>query len=318
MGSDIASDVPFEQQRAEWLEKRRFTVGGSEAATVLGRQLDYQASAYQLWAEKTGQFARKNAGEQAEWGNRLESTIAEQYGVRTGRPLQDLGMFTILKNPRYPFAHATLDRKILAAGPAPGHGALEVKNVSFRVMQGHWSQGAPDCYWIQLQHQLMVAELNWGAITALFDGNTLYVGDDTLINPAFISELAEAEEKFIDCVRRGIPPKPIDGSLATRRTLDDLFPKPVSKKRVILPPASAQWDAELVDVKKTLRALTQQKRSLENCLREAIGDAEVGKIPNRDVEYTLKQVTKKEHIVKECQYRDLRRKVSKTKKGGQS
>ena len=311
MGSVTDSSLSFEKQRQAWLDKRRNTVGGSEAAVLFG--VHPWVSAYSLWAERTGHTTRKEPGEAAEWGNILEPVIAEQYAVRTGRQLKDLGMFTLLHNPQYPFAHATLDRMILGVDSNGGDGVFEAKNVGSRMSQ-HWVEGAPEYCQIQLQHNLMVAGLGWGAIAALLNGNTFFLGADTEINPDLVSEIAEREARFMDCVRNRIPPKPLDGSDATRNTLQALFPRSVQRRIVVLPPASAQWDAELVNVKKTIQPLTQQKRTLENCLREAIGDAEVGKIPNQDVEYTLKEITKKEHTVKESHYRDLRRKVPK--KGG--
>ena len=43
--------------RPEWLEQRRKTVGGSDAAAIVG--LSQYASAYTVWADKTGRLPDK-------------------------------------------------------------------------------------------------------------------------------------------------------------------------------------------------------------------------------------------------------------------
>src|SRR4051794_14513844 len=58
--------------------QRRHTLGASEIATAAG--LNKYRSAIDLWMEKTGMLERiDEASEPAEWGQRLETSIARKY-----------------------------------------------------------------------------------------------------------------------------------------------------------------------------------------------------------------------------------------------
>ena len=52
--------------RTEWLKERTKGIGGSDVATVLG--LNPYKTPLELWEEKTGKTAGKEAGQAAYWG----------------------------------------------------------------------------------------------------------------------------------------------------------------------------------------------------------------------------------------------------------
>src|SRR5690349_8970231 len=126
-----------DEARKQWLKERQHSIGSSDAAAVLG--LHPFKSAYALWAEKSGLVQPDPyPREAAQWGQIIEPIIAAQYEKRTGRALVDYGRFCLQRNPQYPFAHATMDREIVAFNTR-GRGVLEIKNVSLRLAS-HWGE----------------------------------------------------------------------------------------------------------------------------------------------------------------------------------
>ncbi|MCI0719887.1 MAG: YqaJ viral recombinase family protein, partial [Acidobacteria bacterium] len=119
-------------ERERWLAERRKGIGSSDAAAILG--VHPYKSAYTVWAEKTGLIVEdtEQIGEAALWGNVLEPVIAQQYSLRTGRILKDYGRHLIQRNPKYPFALATIDREIQPLDDR-GPGILEIKTVGLRL-----------------------------------------------------------------------------------------------------------------------------------------------------------------------------------------
>ena len=102
-----------DMDREMWLSKRRGSIGGSDAAAVLG--LDTFRSPYALWCEKTGRIVPEDIGdrEAVRLGLDLEQYVARRWMEQTGRKVRrDNHM---IYNSRYPFAHANIDHKRVEA-----------------------------------------------------------------------------------------------------------------------------------------------------------------------------------------------------------
>ena len=69
--------------RGTWLEARRGSLGGSDAAAVLG--LNPYASPYSVWAEKTGRVPDKPDNEAMRLGRDLEDYVAARWQEETGK-----------------------------------------------------------------------------------------------------------------------------------------------------------------------------------------------------------------------------------------
>ena len=72
----------------EWLERRRQSIGGSDAGAVLG--LNKYNSPYALWAEKTGKVIPEDISdnEAVRLGNDLEEYVAKRWQEATGKKLR--------------------------------------------------------------------------------------------------------------------------------------------------------------------------------------------------------------------------------------
>ena len=69
--------------REECLERRRKTIGGSDAAGIVG--LSKWASPFSVWADKTGRAAEKADREAMRQGRDLEDYVARRWMEETGK-----------------------------------------------------------------------------------------------------------------------------------------------------------------------------------------------------------------------------------------
>ena len=63
--------------RAEWLEERRHSIGGSDAAAVVG--MNPYVTPYMLWADKTDRLPPKEDNEAMRQGRDLQWSVAERF-----------------------------------------------------------------------------------------------------------------------------------------------------------------------------------------------------------------------------------------------
>ena len=95
--------------REDWLEHRRQSIGGSDAATIVG--LNPYSSPYELWADKLGRIPPKEDNEAMRQGRDLEDYVARRFMAETGKRVRREN--NIIKNSAVPFAHANVDRLVI-------------------------------------------------------------------------------------------------------------------------------------------------------------------------------------------------------------
>lgn len=69
--------------RDEWLQLRQKTIGGSDAAAIIG--LNKWETPYSVWAEKTGRIAHTEDNEAMRTGRDLEEYVAKRFEEATGK-----------------------------------------------------------------------------------------------------------------------------------------------------------------------------------------------------------------------------------------
>lgn len=74
--------------REDWLEQRRHTIGGSDAAGIIG--LSKWSSPVSVWADKTGRLPDKPDTEAMRLGRDLESYVARRWMEATGKKVRRL------------------------------------------------------------------------------------------------------------------------------------------------------------------------------------------------------------------------------------
>ena len=95
--------------REAWLEQRRHTIGGSDAAGIIG--LSKWSSPMSVWADKTGRLPDKPDTEAMRLGRDLEGYVASRWMESTGKKVRRLN--AMLYSELYPFAHADIDREVI-------------------------------------------------------------------------------------------------------------------------------------------------------------------------------------------------------------
>lgn len=174
---------------AEWLAARKRDITSTEAAALFDVGA-YTKTFYELYHIKAGLMepdAVNGEADRIKWGNRLESAIA--HGVA-----QDLGLIVepfkvYMRLPKHRVG-SSFDFKVVGIAEdfdgdetyrdmfrKHGPGIMECKNVDGLQFKRSWvyegeTIEAPLHIEAQVQHQLLVANMEWGIIAPLVGGNT--------------------------------------------------------------------------------------------------------------------------------------------------
>lgn len=267
----LMTTAEMETDREKWLDIRRGSIGGSDAAAVVG--LSTWKSAYTLWLEKTGQLVEGDKGDcdAVHFGNVLESVVAKEFCQREGKRVKRCGLY---RSREFPFLTGSFDR--LLVGEAAG---LEIKTASsFRRKE--WEAGEiPPPYLLQCQHYMLVSGLSKWYIAALIGGQSYYCWKVER-NESDIAALLEAETAFWDKVQRGIMPV-IDGSDSTTDSLRAIY---AGGKVAPLP---LPWEAaglvsRFEELKELETSIKAEKQELQNKLCAMLEDNELGIVGEGD------------------------------------
>lgn len=249
--------------REDWLEHRRTSIGGSDAASIIG--LNEWASPYSLWADKTGRLPPKEDNEAMRQGRDLEEYVARRWEEATGKRVRRCN--AILKNSDYPFAHANIDRDVIGE-----NAGLECKTTSVMRLKEFKGGEYPAAYYAQCVHYMAVtgAERWYLGVLVLNQGFYHYVIER---DQAEIDALMEAEKAFWSYIESDSPP-PVDGSVATSDTLDVIYADSTGGS-VDLFGLEGDITAYL-EAKRELKDLQEQLSAHENAIKERLGEAERG------------------------------------------
>ncbi len=245
------------------IEARLNGIGGTDAGVILG--LSKWKSPYQLWREKRREIQlRTEETDAMEWGTILEPEIAKHYSKRTGRKVRRVKARV---HPAYSWMRCNSDRMIV--GEARGPGILEIKTVNAFAAREWTKGGVPDVYYAQLQHNLAVHNVRWGAFAILIGGQQP-VYFDVERDDAFIAMLIQKEAAFWALVQTGQEPE-MDGSDATRGELASQYPKDSGTS--ILADDLLPTVKELERTKAAVRVTEKEVTRLENVMKAAMGEA---------------------------------------------
>ena len=169
--------VQFFRSREIWLKARKNTIGGSDAAAVLG--VNPWMSNVDLWEIKTG------AKEQED----ISGKEVVQYGTKAEAPLRELFKLdhpemnvmyeenNLWSNPRYPWAHYSADGWLYDKYTGKT-GILEIKTAEMIGQSSwlKWENGVPQNYLCQICQGLAVT----GKDFAILKAQLKYWRDDRL------------------------------------------------------------------------------------------------------------------------------------------
>ena len=170
----------------QWLGIRRKTIGGSDAAGIVG--LSQYATPYTVWADKTGHLPDKEDSEAMRQGRDLEEYVAKRWEEATGKTMRRSN--SILYNSLYPFAHADIDRSVVGE-----NAGLECKTTSSLNLRQFKGVEFPEKYYVQCVHYMAVTGCQQWYLAVLVFGRGFFTF--TLErDQAEIDALMEAEKNF--------------------------------------------------------------------------------------------------------------------------
>ena len=259
--------------REDWLEHRRNSIGGSDAAAVVG--LNKYASPYSLWADKRGLLPEKEDSEPMRLGRDLEDYVAQRFTEATGKRVRREN--NIIINPSFPFAHANVDRLVI--GEDAG---LECKTTSAMNLKRFRGGEYPANYYVQCVHYMMVTGAARWYLAVLVLGVGFYWfcierDEDE------IEALRASESAFWEYVKTNTPP-PVDGDTATSEAVATVLGG--SSPGVSCDVTAYQKDLDLYFEKKAeMDRIKKEKDEIENRLKVYMDDAESGESERYFISY---------------------------------
>lgn len=252
--------------RAAWLEARKPTIGASEAPTIYG--CNRWQSRYRLWGEKLGLVERRAPDD--DWGNCLEDGVSRAYAQSTGDIIIVPPPYTIQRNPKYPWAHCTVDR-FLRSQRYDGLLGIQEMKLTGGWAENDWKESPPLAVSVQCQHQMAITGLEWAVAVALIGTFRFklvwgFIERDQVT----IDLLMDEERQFMELLKTRTPPA-IDGGDDAREVVEALHPN--GNGQVIeLPDECLDWDADILESQKLVEYHQSRYDLRRNQLRAAIGD----------------------------------------------
>lgn len=152
----------------EWLAERKFRIGGSDAACLIGR--NPWKTNVDLFREKTGRAEPPDLSknESVRYGAEAEKYLRDLFALnhpRYGIGYEENSLFL---NPDAPFAHASLDGWLIEP-VTKRMGVLEIKTstINAKGQLAVWNKRVPDHYYCQVQWYMMVTGFDYGWLYAL-------------------------------------------------------------------------------------------------------------------------------------------------------
>lgn len=262
--------------REAWLAERRKSIGGSDAAAILG--LNDYVSPYSLWCEKTGKAIPPDVSdsEAVRLGNDLEQYVADRWCEAIGKKVRRCNY--LMRNSDFPFAHADVDR--LVTGENAG---LECKTTTSWDIASQLRAGEiPYRWYCQMVHYMMVTGAERWYLGALVFGVGFF-HLELVRSEDEIDALRAAESRFWDMVCAGTPPE-TDGAQATTDAIRTIYAGSIPGKSVELDVVGQHVEFyNLLTAR--IAELEHDREAHANAIREFMGEAEKGAYQNTTVSW---------------------------------
>lgn len=221
MAKKVASTK--QMPREQWLELRRNSIGGSDAAAACGQSP--WTSPLALWCDKMGMIPDKETNESMRRGTYLEEYVATRFMEETGKKVQrDNFMYC---DDKFPCLTANIDRVVVGE-----NAGLECKTMNdFSANDFNFEGGEiPAQYYYQCQHYMMVR--GWDYMYIAFSTNFKFVWMKIDRNQEFINAMRQQELDFwYNNVVKKIRPE-ADGSESSMEILEDLYPEEMKDSEI--------------------------------------------------------------------------------------
>ena len=250
--------------REEWLKYRRKSIGGSDAATIVG--LNQFSSLYVLWADKMGLLPEKEDKEQMRQGRDFEDYVAKRWQEATGKKVHRTNYMYL--HDEHDFISANVDREVTGE-----NAGLECKTTSVYNKSDFENGEIPLYYYVQCVHYMNVMNYDrmYLAVLILNKGFYHFVieRDDNECQ-----NLLKAETEFWNKYVETKQPPEADSSEATSDALKKIYPQSSGEEKLIY---EHEKDIEEYEELQTeISGLKDKSDSIKAQLQQCLGDAETG------------------------------------------
>lgn len=254
------------KNRGEWLEARKMGIGSSEVATILGVN-PYQTP-YQLYRQKKGLDAPKEETFAMRAGHYLEDAVSRFFQDETGKEIikSSAGDWLIVDEKR-PFLRVSPDRTywLSEARNKENKGILECKTTQ-KIID---PDDIPNYWFVQLQYQLGVSQMNTGSVAWLSMGRDFGYREFNLDQELYKWMVEEVEKFWIDHIIAGKEPEP-----TTPEDIQIKYTSHVAGKKTEVGEDTLKAYTELKDIKQKISDLESKKKGLEDVLKMQFCDSE--------------------------------------------
>lgn len=271
--------IPY-GSREEWLRIRRGYIGGSDAGAIIG--LNPYASAFSVWAEKTGKLPEFEGNISTRVGTYLEDLVAKLFQEEAGKKVQRLN-FTIV-NHDYPWACANIDREIIGEDAI-----LEIKTTtSMGAIKKFRSGEYPEQWYGQMVHYLAVTGAKKAYLAALENNRELRVFELER-DEEEVKALMDAEREFWNTYVLPKKTPPVDGHSATSEAIKKIFSEEAGDSIDL----SGFLDVfqQRKAVNEQIKNLKEQLDGLDNRVKVAMGSAAKGTCGRFSVSWKLQNTS---------------------------
>lgn len=305
----LDSNVVYETKdmdKKDWLKLRKTGIGGSDAASVLG--LNPYKSSMSVYLEKipltddikfvdnidhlitgnidnltnigidnlenneTDDLVEKNKNYKMELGNKLEEFVAKEFCLKTGKKVRNIN--GILKNDKYPFAIANIDRAVV------GEKAFLECKVTGSYFKKVWEVGVPIHIQIQVNHYMAVTGATHCYVCALVSNEGLYIHKIDR-DEEIIEEIMNMEAMFWNqCVLGDNIPSP-DGSSDYSNVLKEYYKN--SKEEEILLFEQENIIERYDEINMLSKEIENEKKKIEQHIQNQMKEYEIAYIGDRRV-----------------------------------
>jgi len=267
---------------AEWREARRFLIGGSDVAPILG--LSPWLTPLGLWNRKVGlepdDFTPSIA---ARLGKLMEPVIAkmlaEEAGVLVMREEN-----AIVRHAEFPVLACSPDGwAYTKADPDPvGPYLFEAKTADVSKVDD-WRDGVPPYYLPQVLHSLDVCGLERAYVAVLF-GTRDFKWTTVDADPQAVAEM---RPKLLDFARRVAEEDPPLPGADDAHAIAARFPRD-EVESVLLPPEALELHWQIQGIENAHAELGRDIEERRNKLKVLIGNAGLGILPGGEGTYRFK------------------------------
>lgn len=257
--------------KEKWLKKRREGIGGSDAASVLGLN-PYKSSMSVYMGIKNDLVIDEEINYKMDLGNKLEDFVANEFTLKTGKKVRNVN--GILKNDKYPFALANIDRAVV------GEKAFLECKVTNSYSKKSWQKEVPIYCQVQCYHYMAVTGATHCYIAALI-GNEELVIHKLDRNEELINEIMNLEKMFWDkCILGEELPIP-DGSEDYSKILQGLYKDSIEEEVILFEKEDLlkRYD----DVRELVKDLDSERKAIEQYLQMQMKEYEVAYLGDRKI-----------------------------------